>query len=90
MALAIRMTGGALPELAGMAGLHPATESQTMKKTPRKLSRELAWIIGIKVVLLLIIWKAFVAPYHAHVDADSSRQHAGCGTGQPTPGEKQC
>jgi hypothetical protein len=42
-----------------------------MKKTPRKLSRELAWIIGIKVVLLLIIWKAFVAPYQAHVDADS-------------------
>lgn len=42
-----------------------------MKKTPRKLSRELAWIIGIKVVLLLIIWKAFVAPYQAHVDADA-------------------
>ncbi|WP_159876300.1 MULTISPECIES: cytochrome oxidase putative small subunit CydP [Aquitalea] len=42
-----------------------------MKKTPRKLSRELAWIIGIKVVLLLIIWKAFVAPNHVHVDAAS-------------------
>jgi hypothetical protein len=54
-----------------MAGWHPTTESQTMKKTPRKLSRELAWIIGIKVVLLLIIWKAFVAPYQAHVDADA-------------------
>lgn len=42
-----------------------------MKKTPRKLGRELAWIIGIKVVLLLIIWKAFIAPYHVAVDADS-------------------
>ena len=40
-----------------------------MKKPPRKLGRELAWIIGIKIVLLLIIWKAFVAPYRVHVDA---------------------
>ncbi|KJV34906.1 hypothetical protein VI06_00200 [Aquitalea magnusonii] len=42
-----------------------------MKKTSSKLSRELAWIIGIKLVLLLIIWKAFIAPYRVAVDADS-------------------
>ncbi|WP_199102900.1 cytochrome oxidase putative small subunit CydP [Aquitalea sp. ASV11] len=42
-----------------------------MKKTSSKLSRELAWIIAIKVVLLLIIWKAFIAPYRVAVDADS-------------------
>jgi len=42
-----------------------------MKKPPRKLGRELAWIIAIKIVLLLIIWKAFVAPYRVQVDAAS-------------------
>ena len=42
-----------------------------MKKTSSKLSRELAWIIGIKVVLLLMIWKAFIAPYHVTVNADA-------------------
>lgn len=42
-----------------------------MKKTSSTLSRELAWIIGIKLVLLLIIWKACIAPYRVAVDADS-------------------
>ena len=42
-----------------------------MKKTSSKLSRELAWIIGIKLILLLIIWKAFIAPYRVQVDAAS-------------------
>jgi hypothetical protein len=63
MALAIK--AGRVAAVSGC----PLTESQTMKKIARKLSRELAWIIGIKVVLLLIIWKACFAPHPVHVDA---------------------
>jgi hypothetical protein len=42
-----------------------------MNKTTSKLSRELAWIIALKLVLLLLIWKAFIAPYRVEVDADA-------------------
>ena len=42
-----------------------------MNKTTSKLGRELAWIIALKLVLLVLIWKAFIAPYRVAVGADT-------------------
>ena len=44
----------------------------------RSLSRELAWLIAIKLVALALLWWLFFSPAHrTAVDADTTRHRLG-------------
>lgn len=54
-----------------------------MKAGDRMLRRELLWLVVVKLLVLYLLWLAFVAPQRVAVSGDSMAGHLVLSSGTP-------